>query len=1198
MTNIIDREKCVGCAVCEANCPVNAIEMSLNSGYLAPSIDTSKCIDCGKCVQVCPERQQLIPAPQTDDIVLCKGLSEFWRESKSGGVFPIIARYFIEHGGCVVGAIIDDNSTVRHILTYDWVDVEKMRGSKYVQSDISGIAKRIKNELDKEVRVLFTGTPCQVHAIKHAIGENDNLYTIDLWCHGVGSPKTWDNHIKASFGDEKPVKVMYGNKENGRVAEIVYTYADGKKEIVRTRDDFFYQTLMREERMPSCIDCRYSQTKRQGDFTIGDLWYATRTPKYARYCNGNIPPSFIMFNTKKSKIFKEYIKSNSEFFTDISFIDIISKNRWGSIKNKQTQQTITAKPNPLIINKGYTNNSAVNYNPNDKRVALYGHTENENYGGCLTYYALGKAIESLGYNLTVIPRSSDVTKDDSSINFYNPDSPSIEFFKENFNMAERLPFSRFQEYNSLANTFVIGSDMMWCDKKYYWGRDTFYLNFVDDGKRKIAYAPSFGADNINVIFDPERISVVIEYLKSFDKISVREDWGKNFLTSLGIDCSQVPDPVFLLKKENYALLSYKAKEQTDKRFVLNYLLGKNIFKQAFEKSHSIAAEHNIEEVFITDGHLTLNESTRAQYPFFLPRPDIYQLMWYFAQADYVVTDSFHGFCFSLIFNKPFVWLAKDSRDIRAKSLARQIGMDLKSGDLNEPDYNKVNELLGVLRESGRQWLFNALSTSRKSEKSKFCVYSMIKNEQLYLDEWIQYHLNLGVDRIVLVEDWNSAPHDEIVKKYDKIELIHIKDILTSVEINHSFRQRHIIEWFIRDDAPKHNIDWGILLDIDEYLHMQVSLSEFAERYANCSAVHLYWKCYNANGHYKREPGTNYELYANETAAFLPKANYNTKFFVNINRANGRVQSVHYYYSGVDVANKLVTFRHNDIPIYSIAWIDHFITRSYEDWQIRLKEHPSLNARKNEGTFWLYNPTMKRPNAPKVSILIIHYNTPKATEALIKSINKQVGDCNIYIFDNSDREPFTYHQDNITYFDNTNGQYIDFDEELKKFPHKEARSNSNYGSFKHSISVQKCMDMLDIPVILLDSDVLLLSDISPLYNDAFIAGGDFLSPDPAQVYKKIRLVPSICFLNFPIMKESGLHYHYNDGFIDINPNVDNCFDTGGLLGLILKTQYINTFNQFKPSEYIVHYMHGSWNEEPTGGKPTIEQWLEDHKILYE
>ena len=128
---------------------------------------------------------------------------------------------------------------------------------------------------------------------------------------------------------------------------------------------------------------------------------------------------------------------------------------------------------------------------------------------------------------------------------------------------------------------------------------------------------------------------------------------------------------------------------------------------------------------------------------------------------------------------------------------------------------------------------------------------------------------------------------------------------------------------------------------------------------------------------------------------------------------------------------------------------------------------------------------------KKNILIIHYNTPYLTECLVRSINLFVEGATIYIFDNSNEKPFTAKFDNVTVFDNTKGQIIDFNKWLEKYPNKNKSGGrlNKWGSAKHCYSVEKCMELIDDGFILLDSDVLLKRDISNLIDDKVIFTGD-------------------------------------------------------------------------------------------------------------
>ena len=129
-----------------------------------------------------------------------------------------------------------------------------------------------------------------------------------------------------------------------------------------------------------------------------------------------------------------------------------------------------------------------------------------------------------------------------------------------------------------------------------------------------------------------------------------------------------------------------------------------------------------------------------------------------------------------------------------------------------------------------------------------------------------------------------------------------------------------------------------------------------------------------------------------------------------------------------------------------------------------------------------------------NVCIIHYNTPVLTSHLVMSINKHTPGTNIYIFDNSDRLSFVSNFENVTVFDNTKGQIINFNEWLKKYPDKDKSGGkaNNWGSAKHAYSVEKCMELIKEPFVLFDSDVLIKKDFSALYDEIVCYKGEVIN----------------------------------------------------------------------------------------------------------
>lgn len=234
------------------------------------------------------------------------------------------------------------------------------------------------------------------------------------------------------------------------------------------------------------------------------------------------------------------------------------------------------------------------------------------------------------------------------------------------------------------------------------------------------------------------------------------------------------------------------------------------------------------------------------------------------------------------------------------------------------------------------------------------------------------------------------------------------------------------------------------------------------------------------------------------------------------------------------------------------------------------------------------------------VCIVHYNTPKLTECLIKSINKHVSGAEIYIFDNSDKEPFTAKFDNVTILDNTKGQIIDFEKWLQEYPNRIKSSGkiNGYGSAKHSISIEKCIEIIDDNFVLLDSDVLIKKDFSDLYNKSYLYCAETVV-QPSSTIK--RILPFICFINVNMCKEKGIHYfndNYMHGLSNTNVNKDaDKYDTGAAFYI-----YGNKFphKDIKTDEYITHYKGGSWeivHNKKYGTHISVDKWLTSNYKLW-
>lgn len=272
------KDRCCGCGLCAAVCPVDAICMCEDEyGYIYPVMDDSKCIHCDKCKMVCRLDKELeLKMPIMSCAAVRKDKNRLMLSS-SGGVFAELAEKFIEDGQLVCGAHIDKNFNVKHILISKQEDLDSLLSSKYVQSDISSVFAEIKDSL-KLKKVLFCGTPCQVAAIKEYTNNSDNLYTVELICHGVPNVRMFQAYV-SSLG--KNVKqFVFRDKWQGWSFNSKAVFENGQMKKINHRLSsymtYFMQAVTYRE---SCFSCPFARAERGADITIGDFWGVVRKRK-------------------------------------------------------------------------------------------------------------------------------------------------------------------------------------------------------------------------------------------------------------------------------------------------------------------------------------------------------------------------------------------------------------------------------------------------------------------------------------------------------------------------------------------------------------------------------------------------------------------------------------------------------------------------------------------------------------------------------------------------------------------------------------------------------------------------------------------------------------------------------------------------------------------------------------------------------
>lgn len=326
MITIDNKENCCGCTACESICPRNAISMSADSyGFVFPKIELKDCIDCGLCEKVCPIKNILSGNKPVKSYVAAAKDEKTQLASTSGGIASVISKYVIENlNGVVYGCTGMDSKHVKHIRIDKLDELYLLKGSKYVQSDISNIFPLIKKDLANGRFVLFIGTPCQNAGLKSFLRKDYiNLYCIDFICHGVPSQQMLSDAINELGFGGIDTQAVFRYKNKGKsiyglriISEKTILY---KKEY--GTDAYISAFLNGLNYRESCYACKFATPERVSDITIGDFW--DREKEYINFLNHKNGLSQININTDKGYSLFESIKNYINYET-ISFNKLLA----------------------------------------------------------------------------------------------------------------------------------------------------------------------------------------------------------------------------------------------------------------------------------------------------------------------------------------------------------------------------------------------------------------------------------------------------------------------------------------------------------------------------------------------------------------------------------------------------------------------------------------------------------------------------------------------------------------------------------------------------------------------------------------------------------------------------------------------------------------------------------------------------------
>ena len=380
-------------------------------------------------------------------------------------------------------------------------------------------------------------------------------------------------------------------------------------------------------------------------------------------------------------------------------------------------------------------------------IGIFGLWYGRNYGSMITYYALNKTINKMGFSTVMIDNPLRAESGDlSALPMSHPRRFATE---QGYNITPTLPISKMSALNKICRGFVLGSDQMWNYGLSRHYKQAYFLDFADDDRVKVSYGTSFGKAPYN---GPESEKPKIMHnLKRFSKISVRDDFSKDIIENeFNLHADQVPDPVFLCEPDDYAPLLKEIKED----YIFAYILDPN--PEIGKSLSKIAETYNKKIMIVFDEPADPVKSfadLKVCSPMIVPIISATTGMWLslFRYADFVITDSFHGTCFASIFSKEFISLKNNKRGgKRFECLMEMLGVKnrmTEKPDLlfdvfsdcykkNEIDYETVRQNILSERKCGTEWLYNSIVASKTAE----IKYPVIKG--LYPENVVTAHLSV------------------------------------------------------------------------------------------------------------------------------------------------------------------------------------------------------------------------------------------------------------------------------------------------------------------------------------------------------------------------------------------------------------------------------------------------------------------------
>ena len=495
---------------------------------------------------------------------------------------------------------------------------------------------------------------------------------------------------------------------------------------------------------------------------------------------------------------------------------------------------------------------------------------------------------------------------------------------------------------------------------------------------------------------------------------------------------------------------------------------------------------------------------------------------------------------------------------------------------------------------------------------KLAVIAIGRRENRYAREWVGHYLDLGFDHIYIA--------DNNYKGEERFESV-LGDYVSSGRVSiHDYRDQDAVQGRAYTELYARygdGYDWVGFFDFDEFLELRRTtvrkwLKTFESTDADCVMVN--WKCYGDCGllyddgrrlserftkPIKKDKCIQYAFPENEQVKSIVRGHLKNVAFW---KSPHFPDAPRHCYTAAGQPCRPSSHQELD---WSVGWIRHYTTKTISEWMQNkwskgtgFTPHENFERKYGDRLF-LYNErtpekmayvgAFERARKDKVTVCIVHYNTPRMTECCVRSLQRSSPGVKVIIFDNSDKAPFVP-MDGVEVIDNTHGQIIDFNMLLAAYPTKVDVGNG-WASAKHCFTVQWLINKRRNPFILMDSDVLVRQDITSFWDKTQTFVGQVKPHTSKWGITVDRVLPFLCFINVPLVKVNNLSYYNYPKMWALTPRKpDIAYDTGcWFLEEVHRARL--PYHHVSLEPFIYHFGHGSWKEK------SPDEWLQEHKDLW-